>query len=106
MTEAIKTLRAYVTGTLMFQDDGDKRSEAIEAIDELDDHIDWINKGVDEWRGLALARGRQLDAAQATARVAIGHLHAVLNQCRSADDQQRADTAARDWLISIGSEPT
>ena len=41
---------------------------------------------------------RQLD-------VAIGHLQAVLNKSRTHAEQQAADTAARDWLISIGSEP-
>ena len=37
-----------------------------------------------------------------TARVAIGHLQAVLLGSKTHDEQQRADTAARDWLASIG----
>lgn len=44
--------------------------------------------------------------AQATARIAITHLQEVLNKARTHADQQAADTAARDWLISIGSDPT
>ncbi len=39
-------------------------------------------------------------------QVAIGHLQAVLNKARTHYEQQQADTAARDWLLSIGSEPT
>ena len=34
------------------------------------------------------------------------NLQAVLNKPRTHADQQAADTAARDWLTSIGSEPT
>jgi hypothetical protein len=52
------------------------------------------------------ANQKQAHAAQATARVAIAHLQAVLNKARTHAEQQAADTAARDWLISIGSEPT
>jgi hypothetical protein len=47
----------------------------------------------------------QAEAARATARIAIGHLQAVLNKARTHTEQQAADAAARDWLISIGSEP-
>jgi hypothetical protein len=36
-------------------------------------------------------------------QVAIGHLNTVLNGCRNHAEQQAADTAAREWLISIGS---
>ena len=55
-----------------------------------------------------VAAGRRAALAnfQEQLQVAIGHLQAVLNKCRSADEQQRADTAARDWLVSIGSEPS
>jgi len=44
-------------------------------------------------------------AAQATARIAITHLQAVLNKPRTHAEQQAADTVAREWLTSIGSEP-
>lgn len=72
----------------------------------LGDALDWAEKGLAEWRAQALATSQQLAAAQATARIAIGHLQAVLNKARTFDEQQRADTAARDWLTSIGSEPS
>lgn len=71
-----------------------------------EDKIDWLEKGNAEWRSLALSNQQQSRAAQATARVAITHLQAVLNKARTHTDQQVADTAARDWLISIGSDPT
>lgn len=59
-----------------------------------------------QWREQAETKARHLVAVQATARVAIGHLQAVLNQSRTHDEQLAADTLARDWLTSIGSEPT
>lgn len=73
---------------------------------QLLDDIEWLEKGNAEWRDLYTVTNRQAIAARATARVAIGHLQAVLNKCRTHAEQQAADTAARDWLISIGSEPS
>lgn len=71
----------------------------------LSDALDWAEKGMAEWRAAAMKGAAQTRAAEATSRVAIGHLHSVLNKCRSAAEQQKADTDARDWLESIGSEP-
>lgn len=53
----------------------------------------------------AQAQRTALGNAQEALQTAVGHLQKVLNGCRSADEQQRADTAARNWLASIGSEP-
>lgn len=78
---------------------------AAQKLDALSDDIEWIEKGLAEWRAEALEKARHLTAVQATARVAIGHLQAVLNKARTHAEQQAADTAARDWLASIGSEP-
>jgi hypothetical protein len=58
-----------------------------------------------DWRAIAQTNARHAEAARATARTAIGHLQAVLNNSRSHADQQRADTLAREWLASIGSDP-
>jgi hypothetical protein len=71
-----------------------------------EDKIEWLEKGNAEWRGLALANAQQVRAAQATARIAITHLQEVLNKAQTFDEQIDADTDARNWLISIGSEPT
>ena len=54
---------------------------------------------------VATTKAKQAEAARATARDAIRHLQAVLNRPRTHAQQQAADTAARDWLLSIGSEP-
>lgn len=78
----------------------------MDLVQEGIDHIDWLEKGLSEWRHSAQSAQRQAAAARATARIAIGHLQAVLNTARTHHEQQAADTAARDWLISIGSEPT
>lgn len=53
----------------------------------------------------AEAQRTALSNAQQALQTAIGHLQAVLNKPRTHDEQQAADTAARDWLVSIGSEP-
>jgi hypothetical protein len=53
----------------------------------------------------AEARRTALGNCQAALQTAIGHLHAVLNKPRTHDEQLAADTLARDWLASIGSEP-
>jgi hypothetical protein len=78
----------------------------LDFIQEAIDHLDWMEKGNAEWRDMAVSRAKQAETARAIARVAITHLQAVLNKPRTHADQQAADTAARDWLISIGSEPT
>lgn len=81
-------------------------SVRLDFVQEAIDHIEWLEKGNAEWRDIGTSKHKQAHAAQATARVAIAHLQAVLNKARTHAEQQAADTAARDWLISIGSEPT
>jgi hypothetical protein len=98
--------------TAFYESPGLAHTNALVLIDkelpvlrEALDDVEWTEKGLAEWRGMAQANARQAEAARATARIAIKHLQAVLNKPRTYDEQQRADTAARDWLISIGSEP-
>jgi hypothetical protein len=103
------TLTDYVERTTHWQEGGADRHEAklaLKDVGEVLDDIEWTEKGLSEWRDQALANARQSEAARATARIAIAHLQAVLNKARTHADQQAADTAARDWLISIGSELT
>lgn len=78
---------------------------AADAIEAFDDDKEWIEKGLVEWRSMALENGKHAEMARSTARVAINHLQSVLNKPRTHAQQQGADTAARDWLLSIGSEP-
>lgn len=80
-------------------------SVRLDVVQEAIDLIEWLEKGCDEWRDMYLSRHKQATATRAVARVAIGHLQAVLNEAKSHAEQQAADTAARDWLESIGSEP-
>ncbi len=79
-------------------------SVRLDVVQTAIDHIDWLEKGNEEWRLQQLSAGKQAKAARAQARVAITHLQAVLNNARTHPEQQAADTAARDWLESIGSE--
>jgi hypothetical protein len=78
----------------------------LDFVQDAIDHFEWLEKGNAEWRDVAMQKAKHAEAARATARVAIGHLQAVLNKARTHAQQQIADTAARDWLISIGSEPS
>lgn len=103
------TLTDYVERTTHWAEGGADRHAAklaLKDVGEMLDDIEWTEKGLVEWRTLALANQQQARAAQATARIAITHLQAVLNTARTHAEQQAADTAARDWLISIGSDPT
>jgi hypothetical protein len=81
-------------------------SVRLDAVQQAADHIEWLEKGIDEWQRMynVAAKGRNQNAA--TMRIAVRHLHAVLNTARTHADQQKADIAAREWLISIGSEPS
>lgn len=81
-------------------------SVRLDVVQTAIDHIEWLEKGNEEWRAMAVSAGKQARASRATARVAIDHLQEVLNKPRTYEAQQRADTAARQWLESIGSEPT
>ena len=77
----------------------------LDFVQEAIDHMDWLERGVGEWREEALSQQQKTHAAKAWVRIATRHLQAVLNKPRTFDEQQAADTAARDWLTSIGSEP-
>lgn len=68
------------------------------------DDIQWIERGLAECRAEATAANKNAEAARATARIAIGHLQAVLNLCKTHAEQQTADTCARLWLQSIGGD--
>lgn len=92
---------AYATGN----EEGRKDVSALQAkIWKLEDRVAWLDLGLAEWRDMALSHARQAKAARATARVAIGHLQGVLGLARTHAEQQAADTAARDWLESIGND--
>ena len=90
--------------------------DGITLLEKVETVRDWLKEMADEqrdletglagWRVQAEANSRQAHQARAVSRIAIGHLQAVLNKCRTHAEQQAADNAARDWLISIGSEPT
>ena len=77
----------------------------LDFVQEAIDHLDWLEMGVDEWREEALSQQQKAHAAHAKARTAIAHLQCVLSKARTATESYAADTAARDWLTSIGSEP-
>lgn len=73
---------------------------------EVFDCIEWLEAGIDEWRSEAKTHLQHAAAARSTAAIAIRHLHAILNQQRTATQSWQAEQEARQWLESIGSEPT
>lgn len=88
---------------------GDAKHYAKWAADHLRaawDGLEWVEKGLEEWRSVALVAQAEARRLSAENRIAIGHLQQVLNKPRTHGEQQAADTAARDWLVSIGSEPS
>lgn len=108
MTTPLDVLADYVERSTHWREGGADRHLALLALQALRgnaDALDWAEKGLAEWRSVAQSNDKQAKAARATARIATGHLHAVLNKARTHAEQQAADTAARDWLTSIGSEP-
>lgn len=108
LVRVFATLTDYIERTTHWREGGATRHDAKLALNDVGnilDDIEWTEKGISEWRDVAQTNARQGEAARATSRVAIAHLQAVLNQSRTHAEQQAADTAARDWLISIGSEP-
>lgn len=77
----------------------------LDFVQEAIDSLDWLDKGVAEWRSSYMRTRNQLVASHATSRIAIDHLQAILNESRTADESFQAESGARDWLLSIGSEP-
>lgn len=80
-------------------------SVRLDVVEAAIDRLEWLEAGISEWQAEFTKQHNYAKAARATNRVAIRHLQAVLNESRSHSEQQKADTAARDWLLSIGSEP-
>jgi len=70
-----------------------------EHLSEAIDHMEWIEKGVEEWRQMYVAESLRYTTEAAISRVAIRRLIDMLRINRIPLD---ADTAARDWLTSIG----
>jgi len=67
-------------------------------LQENADCIEWLGKNLEKSRNETMTAEGRARRAEAMVRIAVGHLQAVLK------DQQNADTAARNWLNSIGDE--
>ena len=107
--KALATLADYVQRSTHWEEGGATRHDALLALGELTDDVEWTEKGLEEWREMWKGAARQNTAIRATAQIAIGHLQAVLqphDRTCQLRQQQEQITAARQWLESIGSEPT
>jgi len=49
-----------------------------------------------------VVESKEVKRLTALSRIAIKHLDTVLNNCRTAPEQQSADTDAREWIASLG----
>ena len=98
--QAAASIRSIASG----MPDGGDKTALNRSLDVVVDGIDWLERGNDEWRCDARRNAGYAESARATARIAIGHLQAMLNKARTFQEGQDAETAARDWLASIGSE--
>jgi hypothetical protein len=76
----------------------------LDFVQQAIDTLDWLDKGVAEWRDSALSNGRQAAAARAQARIAIKHLQAALVP-PSSPLYAKGFEDAREWLVSIGGDP-
>ncbi len=103
--QALATLADYVQRSTHWEEGGATRHDALLALGELTDGVEWTEKGLEEWRDMWKSTARQNTAIRATASIAIGHLQALIAQ-QAAAGQSAVERAARDWLTSIGSEPT
>lgn len=105
LAENLEVVKNYVHRTTHWEEGRPDRHDAIQALKALPDQIDWIERGIVEWREVAQQNGKRATMARATARVAITHLQTILNGRLDANQMLAAESAARDWLESIGEEP-
>lgn len=64
---------------------------------EVLNSIDWLDRGLSEWRKLAIDNELNYHKVQAALRIAIRHLAVALDAGSSED----AIEHARDWLLSV-----
>ena len=103
----IKILTDFVDRTTDWRVGGATWQDAKTALESLPDSVEWIEKGIVEWRAQAQTNARHAEAARATARVAIGHLQRVLQDTHARiPSEQRLQWRrdAEDWLASIGAD--
>lgn len=113
MSEAAKALQGAIDLlTKFYESPSLAGTRALDMIDAelpvlragLDD-AEVTERGLAEWRAMALANAKHTEAARATARVAIGHLQRVLQDTHARiPSEQRLQWRrdAEDWLASIG----
>lgn len=105
LAENLEVVKNYVHRTTHWEEGRPDRHDAIQALKALPDQIDWIERGIVEWREMAQTQSRFAKQAAAKTRVAITHLQTLLNSRLDANQMLAAEKAARDWLESIGEEP-
>jgi chromosome segregation ATPase len=113
MSEALNTLNGAIDLlSKLYESPSLAHDKALPLIDqqlpklrEALNEVERIENSLNEWRSAAQEKDRHLSAVRSTARTAIGHLQFVLNTAHTHSEQHAAESLARDWLVSIGSEP-
>lgn len=63
-------------------------SVRLDVVQNCIDQLEWLEAGILEWQSEYNKQQRNSKVAQAIARIAVGHLQAVLNESRSHQEQQ------------------
>lgn len=73
---------------------------------DVRDHIEWLEAHIDGWRRDAEAQREYANAVLSVAATATRHLQAILNTDVTATQAWQAKQEAKQWLQSIGCDPT
>ena len=83
--------------------DGPENRVMLYTAGGLSDRLDWLEKGIAEWRATADARGIEAERVRATARLTIELLRDIL-KADAPEARAQAQQRARDWLTIHGME--
>ena len=79
LAENLEVVKNYVHRTTHGEEGRPDRHDAIQALKALPDQIDWIERGIVEWRDVAQKHLKALHMEMAKTRVAISRLQTLLN---------------------------
>lgn len=75
-----------------------------ETAGHLEDDVEWLEKGLAEWRTMYVNQLQETMRAKATSKVAIRHIRAMTDPTTTLIGRREARIAALDWLGSIGQD--
>lgn len=69
------------------------------------DDVDWLERGLSEWRSLAAVAERRAEQNVAKFTIALGYLKVLVNEGRTSFGRETTEASAKLWLQSIGEAP-